>query len=105
MKKFAEFGINPLENKRIFQVPKISIEDILNSEIEVLDYDSGVKTFHGENRYVVKIKSEGVEQKFFTNASPIKESLDQIPKSDYPFLATIKAKKFGTGNKKTYYFI
>jgi len=104
MKRFADFGINTLENKNIFQVPQISIEEIINSEIEVLDYEAGITTEHGDDRYILKIKIGGEEKKFFTTASPIKEALRQIPKDDYPFQTIIKARKFGTGNKKTYYF-
>ena len=104
MKKFSDFGIDPMKNKSVFTVPQISITDVLNCEIEVLDYESGVKTSHGDNRYVVRIKHEGSECKFFTSASPIKESLDLVPKEEFPFTTTIKQQKFGNGNNKTYYF-
>lgn len=43
MKKFSDFGINTLDNKTVFTVPKISITDVLNCEVEILDYESGVK--------------------------------------------------------------
>ena len=99
MKKFAEFGIKPQENTRIFQVPKISIEDVLNMEIEILDYESSVKTKFGDGRYILKIRHEGIEQKFFTNAAPIKDALDQIQKTDFPFLATVRVQKFGSGSE------
>lgn len=104
MKKFSEFGINTLSDKVVFTVPKISITDVLNCEIEIIDYESGVKTSHGDNRYVVKIRNEGIESKFFTNASPIKEALDKIPKKEFPFATTIKQQKFGVGSGKTFYF-
>jgi len=104
MKKFSDFGINTLNDKVVFAVPKISITDILNCEIEVLDYESGVKTSHGDNRYVVKIKNDGTEGKFFTNSTPIKEALDKISKEDFPFVTTIRQQKFGSGSGKTFYF-
>lgn len=104
MKRFSELGINTLEDKIIFPVPIISITDVINCLIEVLDYESGVKTRHGEDRYVVKIRNEGIESKFFTNATPIKEALDKIPKEEFPFETTIKQQKFGAGSGKTYYF-
>lgn len=104
MKKFSEFGINTLSDKIVFAVPKISITDVLNCEIEVLGFESGVKTSHGDNRYVVKISCEGVESKFFTNASPIKEALDKVPKNEFPFITIIKQQKFGVGSGKTFYF-
>lgn len=104
MKKFSDFGINSLNDKTVFAVKQVSITDVLNCEIEVLDYESGVKTSHGENRYVVKVRYEGSECKFFTNATPIKEALDKIPKAEFPFLTVIKQQKFGTGSGKTFYF-
>ncbi|WP_165025255.1 hypothetical protein [Dysgonomonas sp. ZJ279] len=104
MKNFSDFGINTLNDKNIFPVPSISITDVINFEIEVIDYESGVKTRHGDGRYVVKIKQNGIDCKFFTNATPIKEALDKIPKTDFPFKTTIKQQKFGAGSGKTFYF-
>lgn len=104
MKKFSELGVNVIDNHNVFPVPKVSITDVLNCEIEVLDFESGVKTQHGEDRYVVKVKQDGVECKFFTNSTPIKEALNQISKEEFPFTTTIKVQKFGTGSGKTYYF-
>jgi hypothetical protein len=104
MKKFSDFNINTLENKHIFAVPVVSIEEITNCEIEVLEFESGVKTRHGEDRYIVKIKFEGVERKFFTNATPIKEALEKIPPTNFPFSTIIKQQRFGSGNGKTFYF-
>ena len=104
MKKFSDFGIEPNDNRNIFQVPVISISEVVNCEIEIVDFESGVKTRHGEDRYVVKIKYENVERKFFTNATPIKEVLEKIPKSEFPFITTIKQKSFGSGSGKTFQF-
>lgn len=104
MKRFSDFGINTLEGRNVFAVPVISIEEVTNVEIEVLDYEANVKTKHGPGRYIVKVKHEGVERKFFTNAAPIKEALDAISKEDFPFLTTIKQQRFGSGAGKTFYF-
>lgn len=104
MKRFSDFGINTLDDKNVFAVAVISIEELTNCEIEVLDFESGVKTRHGSDRYIVKVKHEGVERKFFTNATPIKEALDKIDKKDFPFLTTIKQQRFGSGSGKTFYF-
>lgn len=104
MKKFSDLGIDVISNHNIFPVPQVSITDVLNCEIEVLDFESGVKTQHGDDRYVVKIRNEGVECKFFTNSTFIKEALHNISKSDFPFTATIRVKKLGVGNGKMYYF-
>lgn len=104
MKRFSELGIEIDADRHIFPVPQVSITDILNCEIEILDFESGVKTQHDSDRYVVKIKHEGTECKFFTNSTPIKEALSKISKKDFPFITTIRVKKLGVGNSKMYHF-
>lgn len=104
MKRFSDFGIQTLEDKNIFAVPIISIEEVTNCEIEVIDFEANVKTRHGDGRCIVKILFEGIERKFFTNAAPIKEALNKIPKASFPFTATIKQQRFGSGSGKTFYF-
>ena len=104
MKKFSDFGINALNNKNVFAVPVISIEEVINCEIEVLDFEANVKTRHGDGRFIVKVRFEGIERKFFTNAAPIKDALNQISKENFPFATTIKQQRFGTGAGKTFYF-
>jgi len=103
MKKFSELGIKADEDKNIFPVEIISITDVVNCEIEVVDFAPDVKTQYGDGRYVVKIKYENTERKFFTNATKIKDILDKVDKKDFPFQTTIKTQKFGN-NKKTFYF-
>lgn len=105
MKTFSQLGIKPLnDGKTIFDVQMISISEILNCEIEVLDYQSGIKTPHGDNRYIVKIRYESKEYKFFTDSKYIKHDLDQINKCDFPFITTIKQIRYGTGNNKSFQF-
>jgi hypothetical protein len=103
MHKFSDFGIDSLDNKCIFQVPQIQISDVVNCEITVLDYQSNIRTSHGEGRCILKIEHEGKEKKFFTNADPIKSTLEKIPKDKFPFTATIKKQNFGNG-RSTFYF-
>lgn len=104
MKKFSDLGVKALEDKNIFNVPVVSVQDVINVEIEILDFEANVKTAHGDGRYILKVKHEDRECKFFTNASPIKNALDQINKSDLPFTTIIKQQRFGTGSGKTFYF-
>ncbi|HEY5508429.1 MAG TPA: hypothetical protein VIK29_07155 [Paludibacter sp.] len=104
MKKFSDLGIKPEEQQNIFPVQQISITDVTNCEIEILDFAPDVKTQFGEGRYVVRIRYENIERKFFTNAKPIKDALDKVNKADFPFTTTIKPQKFGNGNGKTFYF-
>lgn len=104
MKKFSDLGVKPLDDKNIFNVPVVSVQDVINVEIEVLDFEANVKTAHGDGRYILKIKHEDRECKFFTNATPIKNALSQISKSELPFTTTIKQQRFGNGSGKTFYF-
>lgn len=104
MKKFSDLGVKALEDKNIFNVPVVSVQDVINVEIEVLDFEANVKTAHGDGRYILKVKHEGRECKFFTNASPIKNALDQINRTDLPFITIIKQQRFGSGSGKTFYF-
>lgn len=39
MRRFSELGVSVEAGSNIFQVQQVSITDILNSEIEVLDYE------------------------------------------------------------------
>lgn len=104
MNKFCDLGITTGGDRTIFEVPKISITDIINCPIEVLDYEANVKTSRGDGRYIVKIMHDGNEYKFFTTACQIKEALDKIPKDKFPFSTIIKQQRFGSGNGKMFYF-
>lgn len=99
---FSELGITVKNEKKIFNCQQVSITDILNSEIEVIDYIPDMKTQHGDGRYLVKFTQGGQEGKFFTNSSALKSVLDQIPKEDFPFITTIRCTKCGNG--KIYQF-
>ena len=104
MKKFSELGIIVETNKNIYNVPKISLEEIVNCEIQILEFQPNVKTKFGEDRYVVKVKHDKIDKKFFTNSSIIKEILDKINPEDFPFLTVIKQQRFDKGSGKTFYF-
>lgn len=80
MRRFSELGIKQVDDKKIFNCQQVSISDVINCEIEVLDFIPNMKTTHGDNRYLVKFRQDGQEGKFFTNSSAIKSVLDQIPK-------------------------
>lgn len=103
MNSFSDFGIKTGGDRKIFEVPQISISEILNCPIEVIDFIPDIKTAYGGERYILKIKHEDKEYKFFTTASQIKEALDKIPKDKFPFSTTIKIIRFGN-NSKTYFF-
>lgn len=99
MRRFSELGIKQVDDKKIFNCQQVSISDVINCEIEVLDFIPNMKTTHGDNRYLVKFRQDGQEGKFFTNSSAIKSVLDQIPKDEFPFLTTILSTKLGSSGK------
>ena len=103
-KRFSELGIKQQDDRKIFNCPQVSVTDILNSEIEVIDYLPDVKTKHGEGRYLIHYRTtDGKEDgKFFTNSTALKSVLDQVKEEDFPFITVIKATKCGNG--KIYQF-
>lgn len=103
-KRFSELGIKQQDDRKIFNCPQVSVTDILNSEIEVIDYLPDVKTKHGEGRYLIHYRTtDGKEEgNFFTNSTALKSVLDQVKEEDFPFITVIKATKCGNG--KIYQF-
>lgn len=102
-KRFSELGVTLPEQAKVFNVPVVSITDILNTEIEIIDFLPNVKTKHGEGRCLVHYRDKaGQEGKFFTAATNLKSALEQIGKEDFPFVTIIKAIK--CGNAKIYQF-
>jgi len=95
MKRFSEMNIPSVGSEEIFDCPRISINEVVNCEVQVVDFHLKVKTKHGEGRAVVKIKQAGEELKFFTNSAYIKDVLCAVGKEGLPFLTTIKAIKLG----------
>lgn len=102
MKKFSELGIVVESDKNIFECEQVSINSILNCEIEVLGYIKDIKTKFGENRVIVHFMLSEKEYKFFTNSSSIKNTLNAINCTDFPFSTIIK--KVSLGSNKIYKF-
>ncbi len=96
MKRFSDLHIELPVDRRIFECPQVSITEVVNCEIEVIEYLPEVKTRHGDGRYLVHFKMDGRESKFFTNSRNIKSTLEAVQKDDYPFLTTIRCTKFGS---------
>lgn len=97
MISFAELGI---DFKDEFTEEKISINDIVNVEIEVIDFRREVETRNGP-RYVVKINIEGRTRIFFTQSKRIIAALES-EKIKFPFRTIIKT--FKAGDKRGYMF-
>ena len=89
MKKFSDLGIKPIDDRKIFNCQQVSISDVINREIEVIDFIPNITTEHGDGRYLVKFRQDGNEGKFFSNSTLIKNALDQISKEDIPFTTVI----------------
>lgn len=104
MKDFAEFGLSykAADGKKRFDCKSFSLGELQNRTIIVEDYETGVKTREGEDRYIVKFRSEETgEGKFFTSSEEMKQMLDGIRALDgYPFRTTIKRHTFGGGKMK-----
>ena len=95
MKRFSELNICVKEDRKIFECKQVSITDIINSEIQIIDFIPDMKTKFGEDRYLILFSNDGVEGKFFSNSRMIKNVLDAIPEEDFPFVTTIKCLKCG----------
>lgn len=80
---------------------RVSIDDITNKPIVILNVISNIKTEKGEGRMLVHFTSDDTgEGKFFTNAALLKEQFTQIPADCYPITATVI--KWREGNKTLY---
>jgi hypothetical protein len=97
VKKFGELGVKQADGRKLFNCQQVSITDVVNCEIEVLDYIPDMTTKHGPGRYLVHYRQEGAEGKFFSNSTNIKSALDQIPREEFPFITIVKATKCGSG--------
>lgn len=106
MKKFSEMGVSytPADGKKRFPGKTMRLGAIVNKTIEVHDYETGINTSQGEDRYVVsfKDKQSGDWGKFFTASEEMKNILDQISdiEDGFPFETTIVSEVFDGGKVK-----
>lgn len=109
MKKFGELGVTytPKDGKKRFPGNTVRLASIQNIAIEIHDYQTDVKTPHGDGRYIVsfKEKERGVWGKFFTASEEMKNILDQISdiEDGFPFETKITSECFD-GSKVKYNF-
>lgn len=92
MNSFADLGfIYQRDGKKDFAARKISLRQIINEKITVKDFETGIKTSEGEDRYVVLIEYQGEERKFFTNSDKMKTALNLASEKKFlPFETIIK---------------
>jgi hypothetical protein len=109
MKKFSEMGVayTPADGKKRFPGKLMRLGAIVNKPIQVHDYESGIKTSQGDDRYVVSFFDPNTKEwgKFFTASEEMKNILDQIREMEdgFPFETTIISEVFD-GNKVKYKF-
>ena len=100
MKKFKEMGVSytPADGKKRFPGKMIRLGAICNKTIEVHDYESGISTSQGEDRYIVSFYDPQAKEwgKFFTASEEMKSILDQISdiEDGFPFETVIESELF-----------
>lgn len=99
------------DGKRLFDVPTIKMMDLLNVPITVLDFETGIKTREGKDRYAVLFeKADGTKNKFITNSFNIKDILDQARQAEqegkkiFPVHNVVIKRKPLSDGKHGYYF-
>ena len=80
MKSFKDLKVayKPEDGKKRFPGVVVSIRELVNLSIVVTDFETGIKTEHGEDRCLVAIEQNGEPKKFFTDSEEMKNILAQI---------------------------
>ena len=101
MEKFDDGGLNFLNiprdpSSRSFNCDVTTKQKLINTCFYVIDIIDGVKTKHGGDRMIVKIKrslddADSKAEKFFTNSSNIKYVLNKVKELDkFPRKVTMR---------------
>lgn len=111
MIKFSDLNLSytPKDGKKRFNGERVRISAIVNVPIEIIDFESDMKTGHGDGRYLVsfKYRSNGQMAKFFTNSDEMKSMLDAMRgtlDNKVTIAVTIRSEPFQGGNGARYYF-
>lgn len=105
---FAKIGITgrneTKDGKRFFDIRRVKAMEILNMPITVVDFEPGIKTSNGGDRYAVKIMFEDSPAKFITNSITLKSQLDQAKAMNaFPIETRLKKRDVG-GDLRDYIF-
>lgn len=104
MKSFKDLKVayKPEDGKKRFPGTVVSIRELVNLTIVVIDFETGIRTEHGEDRCLVDIQQNGEPKKFFTDSEEMKNILAQIREmpDGFPFETIIKAETYGKGRTK-----
>jgi len=98
MISFSDFGIELPQDD--YTEDKISINDVVNSELVVLGFKPNIHTKNGD-RHLVRIEVNEKVRVMFTGGRRIIEVLEN-PKVKFPFTTIIKTQKIG--DKRAYFF-
>lgn len=104
MKSFSELGISyrPSDGKKRFPNKATQLRQLVNVRIEVLDFESDVKTKYGDRCLVMYRDCRTNElSKFFTDCDEMKQNLAAAKEmGEIPFSTVIAAEYFGDNNVK-----
>lgn len=114
MAKFSDLGLKftPKDGKKRFNCQHMTLGQIANRPIEILDFEKNIKTRWGESRYLVLFRFVGeiTEYKFYTDSEEMKSLLDQMSEQElldydsHKFIETTIQQKSGTGALRIYSF-
>lgn len=98
MRKFGDLNLKweAADGKKRFDCATVSLSDVVNIPIVIEDFETGLDTKMGKERYLIKIKMGGEDKKFFTNSQEMKNLLDQMREKDLlPVETVVKRVQMG----------
>lgn len=106
MKKFSEMGVTytPADGKKRFPGNTARLSDIVNTTVEIHDFETGIDTKEGKDRYLVSFRDpvNNAWGKFFTASVEMKDILDKVGEMEegLPFETVIRCETFDGGKRK-----
>jgi hypothetical protein len=110
---FSSYGIKKRtttkDGKKIFDFQLKKLFEIVNLTIFVIDFETNIRTKHGDGRYIIHFQLNGTDYKFVTNSFSLKNQLDdarKLAKSNpnvFPIETIIRQQDIGNG-KHDFYF-
>ena len=108
MAKFSELGLiyTPKDGKKRFNCQHMTLGQIANRPLEILDFEKDIKTRWGESRYLVLFHFIGeiTEYKFYTDSEEMKFYLDKMKEQNLFPVETTIVQRQGTGSMRIYSF-
>jgi|SRR5690606_13204507 len=88
MNSFKDFNIKPKITS--FVGDKIKMERVINVQITVHDYKIGDSTQKpGTLCLTLQIEKNGTMHVIFTSSKVLRQQIEEVPKSNFPFTTTI----------------